>query len=424
MSWGPTWKESRPVAFDSQQFSGAQKHYPTHEQELLAIIRSLRKWRSDLLGMHIEIYTDHKTLMNFDSQRDLSRRQARWMEFLSQYDYKIHYVAGVLNTAADALSRTPSSEPLLRPDPMMVAATFLSESSHQLTSPNSLPSHPHSTPSPSHSNVHVASVLKLTSETSLLQEIKQGYKNDSFILKLRQGLEKGSLSNFDFKQEDGLFFYKNRIVIPNSTSLRERLFFLAHDQLGHFGTDKSYLNLRSSFYWPNMRKDLEKSYIPACETCQKNKASTSRPAGPLHPLPVPDERFSSIAIDFIGPLPEDHGFDFLATITDRLGADIKLIPCKSTVSAEEFATLFFDHWVSDNGCPSEIVSDRDRRFLSKFWSALMKSLGIKHLASTAFLHQTDGASERTNKTVGRRSDVRIGRFNTSASVAEQSKNND
>lgn len=409
LSWGPSWKESRPVAFDSQQYSGAERHYPTHEQELLAIIRALRKWRSDLVGMHFEIFTDHKTLLNFDTQRDLSRRQARWMEFLSQYDYKITYVAGVLNCAADALSRVSYDEVPSHGNPMLAAATFLSQSAPSFCSsskssplpssscPSSLSSAVSSSCPPS--PITTASVLKLVTESTVLHEIKEGYINDPFIAKVRATIAKGSASNLYLVEKDGLLFYKDRIIIPNSTSLRERLFYLAHDQLGHFGTDKSYESLRSSFYWPNMRTDLEKAYIPACEACQMNKSPTSRSTGPLHPLPIPDNRFSSIAIDFIGPLPEDNGFDFLATVTDRLGADIKLIPCKTTTSAEEFAKLFLDHWVSDNGCPSEIVSDRDRRFLSKFWTTFLRSLNIKQLASTAYHPQSDGASERTNKTV-------------------------
>ncbi|KAF9441589.1 hypothetical protein P691DRAFT_622707, partial [Macrolepiota fuliginosa MF-IS2] len=93
-------------------------------------------------------------------------------------------------------------------------------------------------------------------------------------------------------------------------------------------------------YWLNMQTDLEKAYVPACEECQHNKSSTSCHKGPLHPLPVPKDQFTSVAINFIGPLPKDDGFDFLATVTDCLGADIKLIPCCTTTSAEEFAQLF------------------------------------------------------------------------------------
>lgn len=107
LSFGPTWETARPVAFDSMQLKGAEKNYPVHEKELLAIIRALKKWRSDLLGAEFYVYTDHRTLENFDSQKDLSRRQLRWQEFLSQYDMTITYIRGEDNTVADALSRLP-----------------------------------------------------------------------------------------------------------------------------------------------------------------------------------------------------------------------------------------------------------------------------------------------------------------------------
>jgi len=89
-----------------------------------------------------------------------------------------------------------------------------------------------------------------------------------------------------------------------------------------------------------MRKDLEEAYIPSCEDCQCNKGPTHKPSGPLHPLPVPDARFDSVAIDFIGPLPLDDGFDTIITMTDRLGADICIIPSHTTISTEQFALLF------------------------------------------------------------------------------------
>lgn len=64
LSWSPTWKTAWPVAFDSMQLKDAQKNYPVHEKEMLAIVRTLKKWRSDLLGMQFIVYTD--------TQKDLS----------------------------------------------------------------------------------------------------------------------------------------------------------------------------------------------------------------------------------------------------------------------------------------------------------------------------------------------------------------
>ena len=81
----------------------------TIEKEMLAIIRALKKWRTDLIGVPFVIYTNHKTLENFDIQWDLSCRQAHWMEFLSQYNGKIVYVKGEENTVANALSRLPAT---------------------------------------------------------------------------------------------------------------------------------------------------------------------------------------------------------------------------------------------------------------------------------------------------------------------------
>jgi hypothetical protein len=97
------------VAFDSVALKDAQLNYPVHEKELLAIIRALQKWHSDLLSTPICIYTDHHTLENFDHQKDLSHRQARWQEFLAQYDYQIVYIPGKANCVADALSCLPNS---------------------------------------------------------------------------------------------------------------------------------------------------------------------------------------------------------------------------------------------------------------------------------------------------------------------------
>jgi hypothetical protein len=71
------------------QLKAAEKNYPIHEKELLAIIRALKKWRADLLGLPIYIYTDHKTLENFNTQKDLSCCQLCWQEFLSQYEVNI-----------------------------------------------------------------------------------------------------------------------------------------------------------------------------------------------------------------------------------------------------------------------------------------------------------------------------------------------
>ena len=94
------------MAFDSMQLKGA-KNCPVHEKELLAIVHALKKWRLDLLGIPIQVYTNHRTLQNFDTQQDLSHCQLRWQELMSQYDMEIIYIPGEDNTVADTLSHIP-----------------------------------------------------------------------------------------------------------------------------------------------------------------------------------------------------------------------------------------------------------------------------------------------------------------------------
>ena len=89
----------------------------------------------------------------------------------------------------------------------------------------------------------------------------------------------------------------------------------------------------------------------------------------------------------------------IVTFTDRLGADVCILPCSSTLTAENLAVVFFDNWYCENGLPLEIISDHDKLFVSHFWKALHTLTGTKVKLSTAYHLQTDGASECTNKTV-------------------------
>ena len=86
-------------------------------------------------------------------------------------------------------------------------------------------------------------------------------------------------------------------------------------------------------------------------------------------------------------------------MTDWLGSNICIVPTRMDITAESLASLFFKHWYCENGLPADIVSDRDKLFISKFWRALHRLTGVWLKMSTAYHPQTDGSSERLNKTV-------------------------
>lgn len=373
LSWGETWESARPVAFDSAQLREAELNYPVHEKELLAIIRGLKKWRVELLGGPVQVYTDHRTLENFTTQKELSRRQARWAEYMAHFDINISYLEGERNSCADALSRLEGED---TPNADVVAAILTENAGKEVTATCN-------------------AALKVELDTSFVKSIIKGYVDDSFCKRLMTLV--GSLPGLTLK--DGLLYVADRLVIPRVNPLREQLFHLAHDAAGHFGGDKTYAALRAAYYWPRMRRDLLEAYIPGCIECMRNKSSTTSVAGTLHPLPVPDNRGDSVAIDFIGPLPEDQGYNMIVTMTDRLNADVRILPFRDNITAEQFAVLFFDNWYCENGLPLHIVSDRDKLFLSRFWKTLHKLTGIKLKMSSSYHPQTDGSSERTNKTI-------------------------
>src|ERR1700733_3424195 len=115
-----------------------------------------------------------------------------------------------------------------------------------------------------------------------------------------------------------------------------------------------------------MRRDLENAYVPACPDCQRNKSATSKLKGPLHPLPIPEHQGDSVCLDFVGPLPEDDGFDCILTMMDWLRSDIQLIPTHTDITAPDLALKFFNEWYCKNGLLLELISNHNKLFMAKF----------------------------------------------------------
>jgi hypothetical protein len=112
VSQGNDVHKAKVVSFWSGKFDSAQQNYPVHEQKLLAIVESLKRFRPLLHGACFRICTDHKSLEHLLSQKNLSSCQHQWLDILNEFDYKIHYIPGETNVLADALSRIYSDEPL------------------------------------------------------------------------------------------------------------------------------------------------------------------------------------------------------------------------------------------------------------------------------------------------------------------------
>ena len=98
-------QDDKVIAYASKQLKIHEKNYPTHDLELAAVIFSLKLWRHYLQGVHVDVFTDYKSLQYVFTQRELNHRQRRWLKLLKDYDMSVHYHPGKSNVVADALSR-------------------------------------------------------------------------------------------------------------------------------------------------------------------------------------------------------------------------------------------------------------------------------------------------------------------------------
>ncbi|GBG59472.1 hypothetical protein CBR_g38496 [Chara braunii] len=176
-----------------------------------------------------------------------------------------------------------------------------------------------------------------------------------------------------------------------------------HDQAtaGHMGFHKTLARVCRLYVWPKS-KDFVKAYIQECPTCQEVNSANHLPYGLLQPLPIPEGRWQSISMDFIGPLrpPTERGHDAILVVVDRFTKRARFVPCRYRISAREVADIVFDRVVRDHDLPQSIISDRDPRFTSTFWRRLHEVYGSQLRFSSSYHPQTDGQTEVANKALG------------------------
>jgi hypothetical protein len=359
-------KGLQPIAFLSKKMLDAETRYPVHEQELLAVIHSLGTWRHYLAGSKFKVIikTDHKSLQYFKTQPQLSGRQSRWKDVIANFDFDIEYIEGKDNTVADGLSRRPDhachSSELLTVAPADSAAASINS---------------------------VASLQEDIRLAALADAVYQ----DALVRRLPRD---GAL-----RVDNGRVYHGDRVYIPASLPLQTRILLECHDASGHLGKDKTMEQVKRRFYWPGMDETVRR-YVTSCDACQRNKPSQQAPMGAMMPLPIPTRPWQQVSMDLITQLPRSRsGNDAIVVFVDKLTKMVHYVATTTTVTAPQLATLFMREVVRLHGVPESILSDRDPRFTAHFWRAFWAQLGTTLTMSTAFHPQTDGQTERANRTL-------------------------
>ena len=370
----------------------------------------------------------------------------RTVLYLSKFDITWEFVPGKKNIIADLLSRVVERStyrhdlPVLVEDDSHLAAIQLrrgkvllekpalktrpakkqsttvvaakqpsgesTETSHSASSSSIDDSAPLPLPPPPPPSGDKISAVSLS---QFIPTIVEGYKTDvQFSKALTAGVESGIYA----LESNGLLYLAmpgaHRLCIPNAkvgekgSNLRELLISHIHEMIAHKGSGPTSKLLQSQFYWKTMSSDVDK-YVRSCHSCQTRKTSPTKQYGKNHPLPVPHSPWEIISMDFMVNLPSsalgDSKYNSLYVVVDTLSKMVHLIPTTTTVKAEGVARLYFEHIYRLHGLPKGIISDRDTKFTGAFWRALQKMVGTELMMSTTDHPQTDGQTERMNRTV-------------------------
>ena len=390
--------KQRVVAFASLGLNKSERNYPAHKLEFLALKWAITdKFHDYLYGNHFEVSTDNNPLTYILTTAKLDATGQRWVAQLSNYNFSIQYKPGKNNTDADSLSRikwpivnmiltTPSihgglcegfcMSTQLVPDEHIDGTSILQNTSEDW-------------------------VIRQRKDPCLLQVIQMLLKNkyspeiagSEFPLYVREK------NNLCFR--DDVLYRKRKIqddfiyqlVLP--IQFRKTALEGCHDHVGHLGRDRSVELLRERFFWPGMYKDIAQ-HINTCGRCIRRKTQPNQRA-PLvnvtttYPLEM-------ICIDFLKLERSKGGYENVLIVTDHFTKYAQAFPTLNQTAYTTAKTLY-DNFLIHYGFPAKIHSDQGRNFESDLIKSLCKLLGIHKSRTTPYHPQSDGISERFNRTL-------------------------
>ncbi|KAF7807830.1 Transposon Tf2-2 polyprotein [Senna tora] len=198
------------VAYESRKLTDVERQYTVQEKEMTVVVQCLKTWRHHLLGSMFVVKTDNVATSYFLHQKKLTPKQARWQDFLAEFDFVMVYKPGKANFVADALSRK-------------------------------------------------AELAAITSPTfPLVDRIKEGLEHDPQAKSLMELASQGKTRRFWL--EDGVLVTKgSRTYIPKWQGLRREIIKECHDSkwAGHPGVRRTLALVERAYYWPQMRDDIE-----------------------------------------------------------------------------------------------------------------------------------------------------------------------
>jgi hypothetical protein len=166
-------------------------------------------------------------------------------------------------------------------------------------------------------------------------------------------------SLLEWEEQDRLVYYKGKLYIPNNKKLCSNIVKFCHDSpaAGHPGKHGTLELVSHLYWWPQMALFIDK-YILDCEKCQHYKPAQHSKAV-LQPQEIPAELWQHVGINLIMQLPLSNHFNFIAIYMDHYSDQAHLVPCKSNLTAEGTANLYYQDVFCLHGISKKVFSNRN-----------------------------------------------------------------
>lgn len=356
----------RPVAFGGKKLSKAEVNYSTTEKECLAVVEALKAYRPYLLANEFDLYTDHQSLKWLLSRtKEHSGRLWRWVDKIREFQYVVKHIAGNKNVVADALSRIRTVE---REGAGEWSLEYVRQQQEKCP--------------------------KLKALRKCLESSREMIPTADRELKvLINELPKCFLGN------DGVLRHKSKdgraqIIIPGT--LTSRVLKMMHDDQGHFGFAKTLQRTKERFYWPHMSSEIEE-WCKKCKVCQQRRSPIPAKRAPLQPI-ITSHPGELVTMDIVEYPQSSRGYRYCLVMIDHFTKWLELFPLRNQ-KAETVAKKVFDGWIPRHGAPEQLHHDQGKNLTATMIQEVCSFLEIWNTRTTPFHPQSDGASERSIRTV-------------------------
>ena len=389
-----------PITYMSGLFKGSQINWATLTKEAYAIYVSVKKLDHYIQDAEVTLRSDHLPLKSFLQKNTMNTKVNNWaIDITSRCrNIQFEYIKGIKNTLADTMSRlieiTPEIEQEPEPpgqefgydifetlEPIETTTHYINELKEEIQIKHeAIPD-------------DLLPVVDLTE--SQLEDIQM---KDKFIKNIVNRLvAKQQPEGKPYYLEGKLlkkYIYDNKqrfevtVVSPNCAPL---LLNLAHDQLGHNGTARTYMLLKRTYYWKGMKTDVS-NYVKQCKLCQKQNILPVKYVSGHFSAPMAPMEF--ISMDLIGDFtPSSKGNKYALTVICMLTGYTFCIPIPSK-KASDVITAYIDNVYSKFGGSKKILSDNGTEFKNQLFEKIAKELGVEFKCYTAPYHpQSNGRIE-------------------------------